>query len=504
MFAYPCPECGEELFAPDDEAGRQTLCPICVRPIRIPDTPPVSLRDLIGGLDPIDVDDSDTVNLSHPRPPTPSPIWRPPVLSRPEHQTPVTPPPELEPPTPPPSPTTAPEREVPPPAEQESPPSSEQEVPLQPEPEAPRPSEQKAPPPSTIVPRPPDPPRFSTPPHPKAGQTRQSRAEVSARLVTALTTKMRPAPTATPGIIASTAGWLIVTVAGLGLWAVSVATNPDGFGAVAGIGGIAAVAGGAWAAYTMARRPLLFVASGVGLLVLAGIGPELRRAIVPTEQRDTAAADPAPADVPGPVARLRTFAGRRTLDPLIGELEELSRPEVAAEIAPADRPAMARELSRLTTHERSAVRTAALAALMANDPASAEPHLLAALSSTDPGDRRAAIRIAPARPTPAVADAVAARFPVSDERPLARAALIRIGGPVAESAVLPLLKSDRQLVVIDAVEVLVAVGGPESLTALERLAATGPDLLIRAAVEDAVGKLAGRLRSGQPPAGPGN
>ena len=97
-----------------------------------------------------------------------------------------------------------------------------------------------------------------------------------------------------------------------------------------------------------------------------------------------------------------------------------------------------------------------------------------------------------------MAAAVVARFGVTDERPLAKAALVAIGGPVAEAVVLPVLASDRQLVVLDAIDVLVVVGGPAALAALEALTETGPDLFIRDAAAAAAEDLAGRLPSARP------
>lgn len=457
MFSYHCPSCEEILFAPEEESGRSTLCPICLKPIRIPALPgPGSEPDLL--LEPVTVD----------RPPDVQPTPRP---------------------TPPPEPVRL-----------------------------------------TAYEPPPHVPHFQT--HSRAEPQPQSAApsphlevKAAAQLVSALRQQMSPPPAAPTDLKLSTAIALILTVSALVLWAVAVTTNPDGFRPVFALAGLNLLIGwalivycgsrgglwripflilppvaafrAAWPFPLVGRMPLVFLTCGFLLVALARTGPAIRTALIPVVLADEPRKNTDSDAIHHSAMATRLLHERIRRDPevLIAELHELALPETRSTLDEAERADLVSTLLELCHDDREAVRSASLETLMAYDTTAATEPLLVALRSDDPAERQFALTLADACPTDAVIVTVAGCFDQAVDRVLAKETLLHIGGPKVEAALLPLLASDRQLVLMDVMELLEQLGGPASVTALEKLAQNGPDLFVRTAATEAVQQMQSRLHS---------
>ncbi len=440
MFAYPCPSCGQRLTALPERAGQRTICPKCLRPATIPSPEQVPARG------------SDVVPL--------------PADEDPAHAL-------FDPPAPPPRPPAASRR-----------PAANGVVVLSP-----------------------------------AGSV-----DLASELSAALSARMNPPPEPPSDLRISTGAWLLLSAAAGLLWLVGVTYEPELLPFVAVIGALEASFGYLWAAYLAGRRdwvrgvvtlippvtvwrlfrpfgdqgfrPLRFVATGLLLLALYAIGPVVRAAILPVfTVFEPVRVDP-PAPPPSPAERLRTAAGQKHPDALLGELAELTRPEAVRAAPEQDRKETAAELKRLVGDDRPEVRAAALAALAAWDPDAARGPALAALRSADAAERKRALTLAARWPDDEVAKAVADRLTDRQEGHAAQTALLEIGGRPAEGAVLPLLKSEDSSVRMMAMDLLEKVGGRRTVDALTELGKSDPNDGVRDEAKAKAKALAAKLGAG--------
>jgi HEAT repeat protein len=138
------------------------------------------------------------------------------------------------------------------------------------------------------------------------------------------------------------------------------------------------------------------------------------------------------------------------------------------------------ELRTLCDHPQSDVKVEALAAYARWGGEDARGLCLAASRSPGQEERMMALRLLPRWKDPEVARAVASRIGrPSYETTFARDALLEIGGPAAEQAAIPLLRSEEQNTRLTAIDILEKVGGADAVEALKDLAGTTDDSATR-------------------------
>lgn len=467
MFAYPCPSCAQRLIAPPDRVGQQTVCPKCLRPLTVPAPDAVGIDTL-----------SATVAT-----PLPVATWESVAVTE----------------------AVAVGAAV---GEIDFGPTVALEV-------APLPDLRTA--------------------RPNSGPTsRKSLADaecgrvilnptglfavdIAAELSAAISMRMAPPPEPLSDRQLTLAAWLAGTaVAGL-LWLIAVVTAPDLFPFVALLGGSMVAFGWLWRAYLAGRsghpasglvtllppvaavrlfvptpahglRPLRFVLAGAVFLGLFVLGPAVRSVF---EGEFGARVDDFPLSVSTtPAARLQKAVAGKKFDDALAELRTLPRPNGVAD---ADRPGTLRDLIALTTADRADLRTAALTALADWSATDAKPAVRAGLTATDTEERLAACKVADRVLGEESAALLAACLADRNDRAEAKAALIRLVA-VAESAVLPLLKSDREPVLLAACEVLERVGGAKAAAALTELAEATKSRAVRQEASQAAEAVAERVR----------
>jgi len=425
------------LNAPEERAGQRTMCPKCLRPILIPSP---EVLELLGGM--VDVD--------------------------------MSPPEEF--PEPPPSPPT--------PAERTVVPGRGMVI------SAPRNSADSG----RIV--------FST--------AMMSPVDLANDLSTAISMRMKPPPDPPADLSLTTGLWLMLTLGGIVLWLISVGVEIEALPFVALIGVLQAAVGYFWAAYLVSQRsrlwgiltlfppiglvrlfmpygenrfrPLRFVLSG--LLILAGwvIAPKVREEVSTWPWVANMSDPPKPEFQPtetNPAEKLKSSAASKQTDQVVGQLQELSRPETVKDTPEAVRPDVVSAISSLLLSDQPDVRSAALNALAVWAPANARLHTLLAIKSTDTGERRAALALAVRWPDAEMATAVAKLLTDRQVKIEAQYVLLTIGGPAAEAALLPLLKSDNPLDVLFVLDLIQQVGGPKSIDVLRELNLTGTNRAVR-------------------------
>lgn len=340
--------------------------------------------------------------------------------------------------------------------------------------------------------------------------------DLAAELSATLSLRMAPPPEPVSDRQLTMAAWLTgVAVAGV-LWLVAVLTAPGLFPFVALVGAAMVAFGCLWRAYLAGRggnptaglvtllppvaavrlfaptpthglRPLRFVLAGAVFLGLFVLGPAVRSVV---EGAIGTRIDDIPLDGPTAESRLRKAIAAKRHDEIVSELRQLPRPDgVTAD----ERTGIVRELVALTGAERGELRAAALTALADWSPTEAKAAARAGLVSTDGDERRAACRVADRVLGTEAAAGLAACLTDREDRPDAKAALIRLGA-VAEESVLPLLASDREPVALVACEVLERVGGPNAVAALRGLAETTKSRAVRQDASQAAEAIGERLR----------
>lgn len=460
MFCYRCPECAEVLFAPDDEVGRDTLCPKCWKPIRIPEPAGEESEELWDPYDPISVvplgvDESSDAESSDAESSLSARLYRP----EPE---------ELE-------PFVAPASKI---------------DPKLPEPPSSIRSDEPKPAPQTVR---------------RSGiVTSKAELESTFRLVAALRVRMAPPPIPQSDVRFSTAAWLILTLSAVVLWGVAVSVNPMGFQPTLALG-ILALGMGFFIVITryiqspqretlrrILPRAAWYAATGGMIITLAVLGPAVRSALIPmVAEKGTATAGGVEPHRRGPVSLLRAAKEQQASDALLGVLRQLAEPDET--LSEPDRQALGAELLTLTSDSRPAVRNTALRGVVLHNAEGAEAALVASLRSSDPADRETAIELAPRRASPSVIAAVIELFKTNSDRALVREALIRIGGSAVEQGILPLVNSDQPLLALETLSVLESIGGTESQSALEQMTRDSTDLLMRQAAGESARRIGERL-----------
>ena len=462
MFAYPCPFCGHRLLATAERTGQRTICSKCLKPIVIPapDAPaPVGRRD-----DPLDdvaadslhgPDDSDGPELTVPL------VEAPPEIGISE--------------TPPPMPM--PKRVV------------------RPAPVAP------------FVPTP-RAPRTEAAGMVMFAPTGMESVDVAAELTAALTMRMKPPPEPPSDLKLSTGLWLTLTAIGLSLWVFSLVYSEEARVYTALLGGVELVIGYAWVAYIAGRRgvaegamalvppvafakmfrptsstgyrPARFAVSGLVLLVLFAIAPWARPVVrLAVGMNDDAPPLLAPID-DSPAARLRDAAGQPNDQVLADVLRDLiaRKAELRTSTRPPQKAQLIDELRAALKSDRDDAKPLALAALVGWADDAAKPDVLAALKSTNPRERRAALELCSRWKDPAVVKAVLGVLTVPDERNAVGRALRELARDrneaMIEDALLPMLTDDRSEVAGSIRTLSEEYGGDRTIAELERLRAATP------------------------------
>ncbi len=341
--------------------------------------------------------------------------------------------------------------------------------------------------------------------------------DLAAELSAVLSMRMAPPPEPVSDRQLTLAAWLIGSaVAGL-LWLVAVVTAPDLFPFVALLGAAMVAFGWLWRAYLAGRggnptnglvtllppvaavrlfvptpthglRPLRFVLAGAVFLGLFVLGPAVRAV---SEAAFGAHIDDSPlAIATTAAARFQKAVAAERHDDALAELPLLPPPDGVME---GERAGTLRDLIALTATDRADLRAAALTALADWSATDAKPAVRKALTATDADERRAACKVADRVLGVEAAGPLAARLADRDNRPEAKAALIRLG-EAAESAVLPLLNSDREPVVLAACEVLDRIGGAKAAAALNELAGTTASRAVRREASQAAEVVNERVR----------
>jgi hypothetical protein len=499
MFSYSCPSCTQKLLAPPERVGQRTICPKCLRPLTIP--PPTA----------DDPDDSDD-------------LFGGPLVDPDVHNTPldhVTPPPLDG-------------------AVDDGNPHSRIDFDERPDPVS-APVPVPAPRPQPAPARPPAPPRparvAAVVPAPRreglAGAvvlnpTGLAAVDLAADLTAALTLRMKPPPEPAADGTVPNGAWFGLTVVALGLWVVGVIYDPAALPFVALIGGLQLAFGYLWGAYLAGRtdwraglltllppvaaarfarpfgenayRPQRFVLTGAVLLALFFAGRAARDAVQPMFDQLLPPRTPAdPAPPPSPADRLQTALDRKQAEVVTGVLAELARPEAVTGVSDEARAKLAFGLKRLcdpaAPDPRPEVRTAALAALGVWEPDATRRPVLAALTGDDPSARRVAFQLAGRWKDAEVARAVVARLADRQEQQDAQQALLAIGGPPAEAALIPLLfAEDQGALVLTVIDLLEQVGGPDAVAALGRVAESGPYPSVREEAAKRAAAITARLK----------
>jgi hypothetical protein len=468
MFAYPCPSCAQRLLATPDRAGEQSACPKCLHPLTVPSPDSVA-------------PDLSAVVLAAPLTETPLPAALQEVTL-----------------------------ELAAVAVAEVGEESEFEPPM------------SAPPPDFRTARAAAGPTSRRPLADDGGRvilnpTGLFAVDIAAELSAAISMRMAPPPEPGADRLVTLAAWLAGTAAAGLLWLTGVVTAPELFPFVALIGGAMVAFGYLWRAYLAGRqrplnglvtllppvalarlfaatpahglRPLRFALTGAVLLGLFVLGPAVRAAF---EGEFGVRVEPATPEPFSPVANFRKAVAGKKHAEAVAELKRFP----GKDAVPDDQKrGVIADLLALTTADRADVRAAALTVLAEFSPADGKAAVRAGLKSTDGDERAAACRVADRVFGADAAGDLAERLTDREDRPEAKAALIRLGA-AAEAAVLPLLKSDREPVALVACEVLERIGGAKAEAELRALAETTKSRAVRQEATQAAETVAERVTRG--------
>jgi len=324
--------------------------------------------------------------------------------------------------------------------------------------------------------------------------------DVAAELTAALTMRMKPPPDPPADLALTTGGWLLMCGAAAVAWMAGVFFQADALPFVAVIGALMVAFAYFWCAYLAGRnnrrrglltllppvnlwriaqpfgdnayRPLRFALTGLLCLAMYWVGLPARagmRSIYNAFEfdRSATAAEPDPMHL-----SIRKLVEEKKWDDVLTHLVNLTLPEYRNDIAEQDKPALTAELVRLTKPlncERSDVRMKSLACLLLWSPTDGREAMLTALTSGELFERRHAVSLAHHWPNDGTAIAVARRMIYRSEEADARAALLLLPPEVAETGLLPLLKSEDLILVLTVGELLEKIGGPRSVEALTAL-----------------------------------
>jgi len=350
--------------------------------------------------------------------------------------------------------------------------------------------------------------------------TGQFAVDIAAELSCAISMRMAPPPEPASDRQLTMAAWLAGSGVAAGLWLAGVATAPALFPFVALVGAAMIAFGLLWRAYLAGRRdgpsaglatllppvavvrlfvptpthglrPLRFVLAGGVFLGLFVLGPAVR-AVFEGEFGSRVAELPN-SHVNTSAGRFQKAVAAEKFDDALVELRQLPGPDG---VAPDERAGTRRGLIALTTAARPELRIAALTALAEWSPADAKDATRAALTAADRDERRAACRVADRVLGADAAPLLAACLTDYEVRADAKAALTRLG-TAAEPAVLPLLSSPREPVVLVACEVLEKLGGAKALAALTELASATRSRAVRQEASHVAETIGERLRKSE-------
>lgn len=483
MFSYPCPACGEILFAPVEEVGRRTLCPKCLKPIRIPapaEEEELQLKSTLA----VAVDEPVSVRTEAA---SRSALLPPLAQTQPQNRSET--------------------------RKRGASATEAEAVPLPDRGEKPGEPRLKG---------------NGKPTEPDFGAAQPVAAalsvELSTVIVSRLMTKLPPPPPPVYAIDWSGIVCLAVNIIALVMVITGFLGKPLGFRIAAGLGLWQFLLGWGWlirkgfcrnrgcggvtlfpplalllllrSGPVLGLRPLGLMLCG-GFFLLAGwLGPEARRAVVPTVTEGFSPDSADKAAIPSRTVRHHaSLQGRADSLAMIQELEALAKSE--ADWSALERAAWVEQLRLLLGDQRPSVRAAALTALSRIAPTESREAVLKALRSQVASERSAALRAVRNCPDRELVEVVAERLGDRDDGVLARETLLAIGGRLAEEALLSRLSTDRQLLLLELCDLLVHVGGPDAVQALERMAETGPDLLIRSVAGHRARELSARLKENQ-------
>ena len=338
----------------------------------------------------------------------------------------------------------------------------------------------------------------------------ENQEEIAVHLTAALATRMKPPPAPPRDLSPSTALWLLATGTAVALLLLALVTPGDYLWAAGAIGAAELLVGYAWIVWLTFRReakrgllcaippvtawylvqrkygkfrPLWFAATGLVLVGLAAAGGLAQ----PRTRAWAGAHEPAPPTTPTDLAKkpkleqIRAYREQRSYDPLVKVLDVLAKTDPTFSEDAKYRSELTAELRSLCGHQHSDVRMAALAAYARWGGDDARELCLSFVRSEIQDERTVALRLLPRWKDAEVARAVASRIGrPGTETTYARDALLEIGGPAAEQATIPLLRSDDQGTRLTAMDVLGKVGGADAVAALTELAASDPTVRDRA------------------------
>ncbi|HEY2909988.1 MAG TPA: HEAT repeat domain-containing protein [Gemmataceae bacterium] len=332
--------------------------------------------------------------------------------------------------------------------------------------------------------------------------------DIAVDLTSALAMRMKPPPRPPRDLKPSTALWVLATGIGVALFAASLATSRNFAEVVRAIGLAELLGGYAWITYLAYRRdpqrgiacaippltfiylrdrryakyrPLRFVVGGAALIGLAFlvplVQPHTRQWAGVGDSQPTITAQPDIA-TQSKLEQLRHYRDQRQYDALIGLLRTLARTDSVYSDEAKNRIDLAAELRALSKHMDSGVKIEALAAYATWGGTDARELCLEASRSQNREERMMALRLLPRWQDEDVARRIGEMIGrAGTETSAAQDALITLGGPIAERAVIPLLRKEDQGIRLTAIEILgnEKVGGADALAALKEVARLSPD-----------------------------
>jgi hypothetical protein len=349
----------------------------------------------------------------------------------------------------------------------------------------------------------------------------QTQAEIAAALTEVLSHRMKPPRNPRRDLRLSTAGWLGLTGLGVAMLLVSLFTSADYVHAVIVVGIVEIAIGYGWIIWLTAHRdpkrgivcavppltfyflgqwkyakfrPLRFVASGIvlaGLALLCSSVNSTTRGWAKGNSHNTSST-PVDPEKMSKLEKVRDYKKQRAYDKLIDLLRDLTKTDAQKSVDAQDGPELAIELKDLCYHPDTGVKVAAMAAYARWGGEDAREICLDATKSSSQEERMMAIQLLPQWKNTTEAQQVASAIASLIGRPglestRAEAALVEVGGVVAERAALGLLlRSEDQTTRFMVLSILDKVGGNESITSLRSYADTCLDQDVKSKALDTI------------------
>ncbi len=323
-------------------------------------------------------------------------------------------------------------------------------------------------------------------------------ADIAADLTAALTMRMKPPPEPPSDLRLSTGMWIILTAIAISLWLFCMMANMlDPLKYVALIAIFEILVGYFWIAYLAGHRntmrgvttllppvwicraiepspfqgyrPVRFAITGLALLLLYVIGPQVQPSIYAAIGMENESPQVAKETTRTPVNRLTEAERENNTATLIDTLQLLSEQTAQQMSDAADyKVALLAKFRNHLSHSSNDVRALALRNLVNWAGDDAKPDVIKTIAAEGDVERHEAIKLASRWNDVAVAKAVAARMTVKDDYPTVSETLLLIGGTAAEEAVLPYLRSENWDVITTTHEVLKTHGGAKALAELQK------------------------------------